>query len=41
MGWQGSCQAEKQRMAIGEWRMTNENGFDHPPEVGGYKIKAG
>jgi len=25
--------------ASSEWRIVN--GFDHPPEVGGYKFKAG
>jgi len=31
--------AKRQRIASSEWRMVN--GFDHPPEVSGYEIKAG
>ena len=30
---------KRQRVANGEWRIVN--GFDHPPEVGGYEFKAG
>ncbi|MCS3918522.1 hypothetical protein Q2T83_07795 [Fervidibacter sacchari] len=46
--WEGEAPAEpkRQRIAISEWRIDNSewrmvNDFDHPPEVGGYKFKAG
>ena len=37
-GWEGEVSAEpkQQRVVNSEWRMTN--GFDHPPEVGGYYL---
>jgi|GEM_PF-1506729 len=34
----------EQRLAISDWRLVRRriaNGFDHPPEVGGYEFKAG
>jgi len=39
--WEGEAPAEPKTAANGDWRIANGNGFDHQPEVGGYKIKAG